>query len=120
MLVVVSLAVGDRLATGQVLSYCNTSISHGTWCGRNDIRHTYHGQEGSVSASAMVCERMLYDSTGAVRFPGPTCGTTIHRKCYTGRGQTSSYFQAEVAQYSGGSNGLAGSAYYGTLSPNIC
>ena len=117
-----SLAVLSDRASAQLFEYCNTPIQSGNWCGNNGVNHTYHAQEILVpSGSNQTCERMIRNSTGGVRAPGPTCGgSTFHAYCYTGAGSTGIQYQAEARQISSGTRQLEGNAYYGTLSPNIC
>lgn len=119
-----ALALARQGALGQVFSYCGVNVNSGTWCGNNSVRHKYDGQQNFVNAApGGVCERMLNDNTGQVRYPGPTCGaynSTGHTYCYTGSGGTDFLYQAEGSQRTAGKAVVSGNAYYGTLSPRLC
>jgi hypothetical protein len=113
-----AVAAPSGVARAQILTYCGV-VNTGTWCGRNDIDHTYHGNQ-SDAGFVHQCERMLSSSTHTVRYPGPTCAYSPHKYCYTSRGNTGILYEAEVQQRSGGQKSVTGYGAYGTLSPNLC
>jgi hypothetical protein len=60
-------ARADHGYTGD-LSYCGVVIDPYTWCGRNDIRHTYSVNSASYPGSGNVwtCERMIGANSGSL------------------------------------------------------
>jgi hypothetical protein len=94
---VVSMAA-PRPARSDQLIYCGVSISAYQWCGRNDIRHSYYRNTARIANASygyFVCERLLWNDTGGVRYPGPTCGGTPHSYFYD-RPPAGRYNEAEV------------------------
>jgi hypothetical protein len=103
-------------ADAQRFDYCGVNVSSGTWCGRNDINHSYYGQY-VISNGAVTWEHMFYNNTTIERAAAKSASGAYVERCYTGPGGTTSQFEAEGRQTGGGSHLVAASAFYGTQSP---